>query len=214
MAATDVILQAAILLFTLSILAAINYLPKRALTKLRPKTRTAVVSTRHFLQGSHYLARAQSASSVAQSKILAKNALIEAESAISASPRDSAPLILKAVALDLMGHKSSALRSLDQALSTPCVKSLTMQERADALVKRAELKVAVNRRRRVDSALEDLREAVRLAGSEGHARATCLMGQCYEWKGMRKEAKRSFEEALRIDPELIEARQGFDGLGL
>jgi tetratricopeptide (TPR) repeat protein len=111
-----------------------------------------------------------------------------------------------------MGHKSSALRSLDLALSSPRVRSLAERERGDALVKRAELKLSTNRRRRVDSAVEDLVEAVRLGGST-KATAFCLLGECYEWKGIREEAKNAFEEALRVEPGSVAARQGLDRLG-
>ncbi|KAH7517688.1 hypothetical protein FEM48_Zijuj09G0091000 [Ziziphus jujuba var. spinosa] len=51
-------------------------------------------------------------------------------------PKDPAPHILRALALDLIDRKNSALRSLDLALSFPCVKSLLEKKRGDALVKR------------------------------------------------------------------------------
>lgn len=105
-----------------------------------------------------------------------------------------------------MGHKSAALKCVDQALTFPAVKSLSEKERGDALFARAELRMAVNRRRRVDSAVADLVEAVRL--SEDNGKAFCLLGQCFVIKGMRHEAKNAFERALRIEPGLVEARQG------
>lgn len=79
-------------------------------------------------------------------------------------------------------------------------------------MKRAELKLALNRRRRVDSALEDLDEAVRLSRGEADTTAFCLLGQCYEWKGMRDEARESFERALTMDSGSLLARQGLDRL--
>uniref|UniRef100_A0A5B7BKL5 Uncharacterized protein n=1 Tax=Davidia involucrata TaxID=16924 RepID=A0A5B7BKL5_DAVIN len=195
---TDVLLQVAILLLTLGILFAMHNFPKKALTKLRSKGRNTAQAHRHFVQGAQLLARARSTRNRTTSINLAKDAAGEAEKALSLQPKDAAAHILKALALDLMGHKSSALRSLDAALSPPAVKSLSDRERGDALFKRAELHVAVNRRRRVDLAVSDLVEAVRL--SSDNAKAYCLLGQCYEMKGMKEEARKAFEEANRVEP--------------
>lgn len=142
----------------------------------------------------------------------ARNAIIEADQALSLSPRDPAAHILKALALDLMGHRTAALRSMDSALSTPHVKSLSAAEHVDALVKRAELKLAVNRRRRVDSAVEDLVEAVRLSEGRNTA-ALCSLGECYEWKEMKEKAKEAFQRALDLEPESVKAHNGLDRLG-
>ncbi|XP_065875135.1 uncharacterized protein [Euphorbia lathyris] len=214
MAITDLAVQGAILILALAIFVAIQYFPKQALNKIRSKNRTNLQSNRHFIQGTHFLSRAKSTQkkSQTQSQILAKNALVEAESAISLSPRDSAPFILKALALDFLDHKGSALKALDLALSSPRVKSLEDRERGDALVKRAELKMAVNRKRRVDSAIEDLKEAVKLSGDR--ERAFSALGQCYEWKGMKEEAQSAFQEALRIQTQSVEARTGLDRVRL
>lgn len=118
------------------------------------------------------------------------------------------------MALDLMGHKSSALRSLEVSLSSPCVKSLSKRSRKEALVKRAELKMEVSRKRRLDSAIDDLLEAERLGKSEGDSesevKVLCSLGKCYEWKGMKNEACEAFERALIIEPESLEARQGLN----
>lgn len=91
-----------------------------------------------------------------------------------------------------MGHQTAALRSIDSTLSSPQAKSLSAAEREDALVKRAKLKLAVNRRRRVDSAVEDLVEAVRLSGGT-NSEVFCLLGECYEWKGTKENVKFSRE---------------------
>ncbi|KAM0997381.1 hypothetical protein ACFX2C_007273 [Malus domestica] len=48
-----------------------------------------------------------------------------------------------------LGHKASALKSFDAALLPPCVKTLYEKERDDALGKRAELKLELNRRQRL-----------------------------------------------------------------
>lgn len=109
-----------------------------------------------------------------------------------------------------MGRRAAAIRSLDSTLSPPAAKSLSPAERADALVLRAELKLAVNRRRRVDSVMEDLVEAM---GVSGNSEALCLLGKCYEWKGMKGEAKDAYEKVLDVEPDLVEARNGLDRLG-
>ncbi|XP_009364809.1 uncharacterized protein LOC103954711 [Pyrus x bretschneideri] len=209
----EVVLQVGLLILTLAMFFAIHNLSRNVLTKLRTNNRANLQSTRHFVHGSHLLTRARSTPHKAQSQAHAKNALTEAEKALSLSPRDPGPHILKALSLDLLGHKTSALKSLDVALSPPCVKSLSEKERGDALVKRAELKLGLNRRRRVDSAVEDLVDAVKLGRAEGDATAFCLLGQCYEWKGMRDEAIDAFERALTVDSGSDLARQGLDRLG-
>ncbi|THF94554.1 anaphase-promoting complex subunit CDC27 [Camellia sinensis] len=207
---TDAMLQLTMLLLTLALFFGMLNFPKKALTKLRSRGRTTALSNRHFVQGAQLLARARSARNRTTSINLAKDAVFEADKALSLDPKDAASLILKALALDLMGHKSSALRSLDAALSPPAVKSLSEREKGDALFKRAELHVAVNKRRRLDSAVEDLVAAVRL--SSDNAKAYCLLGQCYEMKGMSDEARKAFDQALRVDPGSPAARQGLDRL--
>ncbi|CAE6094514.1 unnamed protein product [Arabidopsis arenosa] len=133
-------------------------------------------------------------------KSLAKAALTEADNVISISPDDAAGHIVRALALDLLGHHTSALKSFDMALTYPRLKSLSVGERADALVKRAEMKLAVNRRRRIDSAIEDLEEAVRLAAGTDAARLFRLLGECYEFKGLNEKAQWAFSEALKAQP--------------
>lgn len=202
----DIIVQLAILVLTLSIFYAIHKFPKQSLTNIRTKNRFKAQAQRHFIQGAHLLSRARSTTNRATSLTLAKSAVNLADQALSLEPKDAATLILKGLALDVMGHKSAALKCVDQALTFPAVKSLSEKERGDALFTRAELRMAVNRRRRVDSAMADLVEAVRL--SEDNGKAFCLLGQCFVIKGMRNEAKDAFERALRIEPGLVEACQG------
>lgn len=210
--APEIVLQLALLSLALAMFFAIHQFPKHALNKHRTKNRAALLANRHFIQGSNLLARARSTTHRPQSLAHAKSALIEADKAIALSPKDPAPHVLKALAQELIGHTTSALRSLDLALSTPRVRSLSERERGDALVKRAELKLATNRRRQVDSAMEDLEEAGRLS-EDNNATAFCLLGECYERKGMRAEAREAFEKALTIEPESIAARQGLERMG-
>ncbi|KAK9284732.1 hypothetical protein L1049_023909 [Liquidambar formosana] len=209
--APDALLQAAILLLTLAMFIAMHNLPRQALTKLRSRNRASVQVNRHFAQGAQLLARARSTRARSTSLTLAKNAAAEADKALSLNPKDAAAHILKALALDLIGHKSSALKSLDLALSPPAVKSLSDRERGDALFKRAELQMSVNRRRRVDSAVADLVEAVKL--SSDNDKAFCLLGECYEMKGMKEEARKAFEEARRVEPGSVAAREGLERMG-
>lgn len=92
---------------------------------------------------------------------------------------------------------------------------LSPEERADALVFRAEMKLEVNRRRRVESAMEDIVEAIGLSGGEEceNLEALCLLGKCYEWKGMREEAKNMFQKVLDFEPDSVEALGGLKRLG-
>ncbi|RZC45616.1 hypothetical protein C5167_038556 [Papaver somniferum] len=141
---------------------------------------------------------------------LAKEAINEAYKALSLDPKDAAAHILKALVLDLQGHKTSALKSLDSALSLPAVKSLSDRERGDALFKRAELHIDINRRRRVDSAIADLIESVKL--SSENSKAYCILGECYEQKEMVDEARVAYESAKKIEPSSVLAREGLERL--
>ncbi|XP_042507658.1 uncharacterized protein LOC122083820 [Macadamia integrifolia] len=206
---TDTLIQVLFLLLSLGMFLVIHNVPRKALTKLRLRGRENVQAKRHFVQGAQLLARARSSRNKNTCVSLAKDAIDQADKALLLDPRDAAAHILKALSLDLQGHKSSALRSLDVALSPPAVKTISDRERGDALFKRAELQIAVNRRRRrVDSALSDLLESVKL--NPGNSKAFCLLGQCYEKKEMRLEAKQAYEEAIRIQPSSSAAREGLD----
>ncbi|XP_057961926.1 uncharacterized protein LOC131153556 [Malania oleifera] len=205
----DILMQAAILLLTLGMLFALYSLPRKALSKLRTRGRSSLQANRHFLNGAQLLARARSARSRSASLAIAKDAVGEADKALSLEPRDAAAHILKALALDLLDRKPAALRSLDAALSPPAVRSLSDRERGDALFKRAELQVEMNRgRRRAEAALSDLTEAVRL--SPDNAKAWCILGRCRELMGSRDEARKAFEEAVRIEPGSVAAREGLN----
>ncbi|KAM7274947.1 hypothetical protein ACFE04_016813 [Oxalis oulophora] len=210
-----ILLQAAILILTLAILYSLIHRPK--FIKHRTKTKTTVQSTRHLNQAANFLSRAKSRDR--KDKTLTKSALHEADQAISISPRDPKPLIVKAMALEIVGRESSALRSLDLALAVPRVKALAEKERGEALVKRAELKMKVNLKRRVDSAIEDLEEGIRVLSrqekkfdSVGLGLGLCLLGECYEYKGVKEKAQWAFEEALKIEPDCLKASQGLDRL--
>ncbi|XP_039158116.1 uncharacterized protein LOC104420296 [Eucalyptus grandis] len=214
---TDLLLQFAILVSSLAMLVfAVRRLSAPPSPKLRTKTRSAAAEpSRHSLRASALLARARSSPTHhahrAQAPTLARAALAEAEAAISQAPKDAAPHVLKALALDTLGRRSSALRWLDAALSAPRARSLSGSERAEALARRAELKLGMGRRRRAESAVEDAREAVRVG--PGEAAAWRVLGECCEREGLAAEAAAAFEEALRIEPGCDPARRGLDRLG-
>lgn len=209
---TDILLQAVLILVTVFMFLAMHDIPQKFLNKLRFRNRADIQAKRHFVVGAQLLAQAKSSKTSRSSAVsLAKQAIAEADKAISLDPKDAASYILKALALDLQGFKTSALDSLDVALSNPAVKSLTDREKGDALFKRAEVKVAMSRRGRVDSAIEDLKEAVRL-GCDG-VRLFCLLGECYEVKKMRDEAKMAYEAALKVEPSSTVAEAALARLG-
>ncbi|XP_017980962.1 PREDICTED: uncharacterized protein LOC18591820 [Theobroma cacao] len=209
---TDLLLQGAIILVTIFMFLAMHDIPKKIFTKIRYRNRADFQAKRHFVLGAQLLAQARSSKSRSSTTSLAKQAESEANKAISLDPKDAAAYILKALALDLQGYKTSALDSLDIALSPLAAKSLTDKERGDALFKRAELKMAMNRRGSgVDSAIEDLTKAVELGADNG--KAFCLLGECYEIKKMKADAKAAFEEALKVEPSSNVARAALDRLG-
>ena len=76
--------------------------------------------------------------------------------------------------------------------------------------KRAELKMAMGRRGKVESAIGDLDRAVEL--SPENARAFCLLEECYEAKKMEAEVSKAYEDALSIEPKLSLAREALDRL--
>ncbi|KAK8692365.1 hypothetical protein V6N13_075830 [Hibiscus sabdariffa] len=205
---TDLLLQAAIILVTIFMFLAMHDIPQKIFTKIRYRNRAGFQAKRHFVLGAQLLAQARSSGSRSSTVSSAQQAESEADKAISLDPKDAASHILKALALDLQGFKTSALDSLDAALSPLASKSLTDKERGDALFKRAELKMSMNR---VDSAIDDLTKAVELLGDS--ANAFCLLGDCYEKKKMKAEAIAAFEEALKVEPTSTVARAAIDRLG-
>ncbi|KAB1203934.1 hypothetical protein CJ030_MR8G020725 [Morella rubra] len=207
----DILLQVVLILLMVFMFLAMHGIPNKILSKIRLRNRADVQAKRHFVRGAQLLARARSSKTRSASNSLAKEALDEADKAIATDPKDAAAHILKSLALDLQGFKTSALDSIDVALSPLCSKSLNDPERGDALFRRAELKVAMARRGQVDSALADLTEAVSL--SPDNDKAFCLLGECYEAKKMREESKKAYEDALRVEPQSTVAREALDRLG-
>ncbi|XP_050872360.1 uncharacterized protein LOC127074976 [Lathyrus oleraceus] len=213
MASTEAIIQFGILILTLSLCFLMHYLRNQK-TQSKTRTRNKIRQpepNRHMNQASRHLNRARSTTNKTHH---AKNALSEADQALAITPRDPSVHILRARALYIMNHRTSAIKSLDTALSLPAAKFLPPEERADLLVFRAEMKLAVNRKRRVESAMEDIEEAIRVSGEENdNSEALCLLGKCYEWKGMREEAKNAYEKVLDVEPGSAEARIGLKRVG-
>lgn len=208
------VLQLAILLLSFTLFFSLLKLPKKTLTtNLRSKSpRSTAQAHRHFILSAQLLSRAQSqkANHPNSSHKLAKESIAQSDLAICLNPKDAGAHIIKALALDIIGHKAAALRSLETALAPPLGRLLQGKERGDALLKRAELKYGLNRRRRVDSAVVDLVESVRL--SPGNGKGFCLLGQCYESKGLREEAEKAFLQAIKVEPNLSAALEGLGRL--
>ncbi|MCE5166573.1 hypothetical protein HAX54_022039 [Datura stramonium] len=208
----DLLLQAALILVTIFMFLFMYNVPQKFFSKLRLRNRDDMQAKRHFVQGAQLLSQAKSAAAKDRlaAASLAKSAEAQADSAIALDPKDAAAHILKALALDLQGFKTSALDSIDIALSPLAVKSLSEPERADALFKRAELRLAASRRGQVDSVIEDLSESVRLKGD--NVKAFCLLGDCYEKKGLKDEAQKAYQEAQKVQPNFAPAREALDRL--
>ncbi|KAJ3686633.1 hypothetical protein LUZ61_015797 [Rhynchospora tenuis] len=204
---SDAAVQGLLLILAASLLLALQSIPSRLRRRRSRTSATSAQAHRHFITGAQLLSRARSTSPPSIS--LAKSALSHADLAISLSPRDAAPLILKAMTLDLLGRRLPAIKSLDAALSPPLVSSLSDRERGDAFFKRAELQLELNQRktrRRVDGAVADLIEAVRL--SPDNVKALAKLGECYEERGEVEEAQKSFEMAVQVDPANKAAKDG------
>ncbi|KAI4337586.1 hypothetical protein L6164_015983 [Bauhinia variegata] len=206
----DILLQIGLILLMVVMFLFMHDIPKKLYAKLRLRNRADIQAKRHFVQGAQLLARARSSKTRSNANSLAKEAEAEAEKAIALDRKDAAAYLLKALTLDLQGFRTSALDSLDVAVSPLAVKSLTDKERGDAFFKRAELKMAMNPRSQVDSALADLTEALKL--SSDNAKAHCLLGECYEVKKMIVEAKKAYEDALKVEPHLDAAREALNRL--
>ncbi|KAM7258928.1 hypothetical protein ACFE04_014669 [Oxalis oulophora] len=207
---SDLLLQAGLFLLMLFMFLAMHDIPKNFIAKLRLKSRADLQANRHFVYGAQLLSKARSSPN---SRSLAKQAQSQAELAIAINPNDAASHILKSLSLDLQGLKSSALDSLDVALSPPAVASLADSEKADALFKRAELKFGMmsRQRGRVDSVIEDLTQSVELGkGCCNNVKLYCLLGECYKVKKMRHEAMLAYQQALKIDPASALAKAGID----
>ncbi|XP_024017117.1 uncharacterized protein LOC21384932 [Morus notabilis] len=209
---TDILLQVGLILLSIFMFLALHDIPKKLYAKFRLRNRSQAQAKRHFVVGAQLLARARSRSDSSRSAVapLAEQALAEADKAVALDPTDAAAHILRSLVLDLQGFKSSALDAIDAALSPLAAKSLSERELGDAFFKRAELKMAMGRRGKVESAIGDLDRAVEL--SPENARAFCLLGECYEAKKMEAEARKAYEDAVRIEPELALAREALDRL--
>lgn len=208
---TDLLLQAAIISVTIFMLLFMQNIPQKYFSKLRLRSRADLEAKRHFIKGAQLFSQAESAKDRASASSLAKSAEEEADVAIAMDSKDAAAHILKALALEFRGLKSAAIDSLDTALSRGLARSLSGDERGDALHKRAALRMAMSRRGQVDSAVEDLVESVRLKGD--NVNAFCLLGECYEKKGMIEEAKKAYEDGLKVQPNYSVAREALDRLG-
>lgn len=202
----DIVLQVAMVLVMAFSYLFMNDVPKKVWAKLRLRNRADIQAKRHFVEGAQLLARARSS----KSRALAKQAQARAQLAISLDPRDAAPYLLKALALDFQGLRSAALDSLDEALSPPLAESLSDSERGDALLKRAELRLGSSQRGRVDSALADLEESVKL--SPENARAFFALAECYERKKMNDYAVKVYRQALELEPQLRAAQEALQRL--
>ncbi|XP_068303758.1 uncharacterized protein [Pyrus communis] len=211
--AKDILLQAGLILVVVVAFLSIHNIPQKLIANLRYRFRNkpAAQAKRHFVLGAQLLGQSRSANSRSSSASLSQQALDEAEKAIALDPKDAAAHILKALTLDAQGYKTSALDAIDVALSPLCRKSLTEEDRGDALVKRAEIKLSMNRKARVDSVIEDLTRAVEL--SPENVKAFCTLGECYEGKKMAEEARKAYEAALKVQPRLKAAMDALDRLG-
>ncbi|CAN1145965.1 hypothetical protein LINPERPRIM_LOCUS6900 [Linum perenne] len=209
---SDILLQALLIFASVFMFLYTHGVPQKLFAKLRHRARAAETEAKRcFVRGAQLLAEARRSSSNKSRSSLAKQAEEQADKAIAFDPRDAAAHILKGLALDLQGFKTSALDSFDVALSPLAIKSLTEMEKGDALYRRAELLISIkNREGRFESAIKDLTQAVEIC--EEKAKAFKLLGECYEAKEMKDVAMSAYEEALKLEPEHSAAQVALDRL--
>ncbi|KAL9260577.1 hypothetical protein AKJ16_DCAP10747 [Drosera capensis] len=227
----DILLQAVMILGSIFMFLWMHDIPKKLFTELRRRGNSSKYEAkRRFVVAAQLLSQARSASD----RTLAASAVEEADRAIALDPSDAASHILKAMALHFQGFNASAIDSLDAALSPLAVKSLSDEEKADALFKRAELRIETSRlgnkgikknkkKKGEEMVVDDHDEALAAAGVEedllevvklrpGNAKAWCRLGECRKAKELTDAAKEAFEAALKADPESKAARDGLDRL--
>ncbi|XP_078437437.1 tetratricopeptide repeat (TPR)-like superfamily protein [Wolffia australiana] len=199
----ELALQGFILVLAIAGGLALFLLPRAGLAAIRRRARASAAAHRHFILGAQHLARARAAPpGSSRCATLVRAALAEADRAAAADPRDAAAHVLRAAALELLDRPRPAIRALDAALSEPAARSLDPAERAEALAKRAELRLAAAGRRRgraLEAAREDLAGAVR--ADPGSGKALVLLGECLEEMGRKEEARRAFEAAVGVDSD-------------
>nr|ABK23813.1 unknown [Picea sitchensis] len=204
--------QVILALVALGLMWALQGLPRSLISKLRRRSRSREQSRRHFVRGAQLLGRSRAASAQNSGRSLAREAAAEADKAIALDPMDAASHILKALALERQGHATAAIGCLDAALAPPVSKSLSAPEKSDGLLKRAELELETSnsKRRGLEAAVDDLKASVGF--NARNFKALCLLGTCYEKKGMLVEARKVFQDALEANPSSQEAKAGLDRL--
>ncbi|KAD6119564.1 hypothetical protein R6Q59_025603 [Mikania micrantha] len=208
MMVSDLLMQAAFLSTMIFMFLWMLDIPQKLFNKFRYRDKSIYAAKRHFVTGAELLAKSRSTGD----RKLAQSAVEHADKSIAINPKDAAPHILKALALDLLGFTTSALEALDTALSPLAAKSLTDDEKSDALFKRAEIRVKAGKGGGgVDAAVADLVESVRLKGD--NAAAMRLLGECYEKKGMKEEALKAYMGSVKIEPQSTVAQAALVRLG-
>ncbi|KAL3685805.1 hypothetical protein R1sor_003827 [Riccia sorocarpa] len=160
---------------------------------------------RHFVRAATLMEEAKKASTE-EARSLVGTAMNEADIAIELDPEDAALHLVKSLALEQLGKPAAAVKVLDVALSPKLTRSFSKIERADTLVKRAELLLVQGGG--VLEALVDLQDALKL-GSR-NPRLYLMLGRCYEKTGNSDKAVEAFRQCLLFDPFSPEAKAGID----
>lgn len=204
--------QVILALLALGLMWALQGLPRSLISKLRGRNQSRQQARRHFVRGAQLLGRSRAANAQNSGRTLAREAAAEADKAIALDPLDAASHVLKGLALERQGQLTAAIGCLDAALSPGVSKSLSAPEKSDGLVKRAELELEASnsKGRGLEAALDDLKAAVGF--NARNFKAFCLLGTCYEKKGMLVEGRKAFQDALEVNPASQEAKAGMDRL--
>nr|GEY62085.1 tetratricopeptide-like helical [Tanacetum cinerariifolium] len=207
--ASDLLIQALFISTMIFMLLWMLDIPQQFFNKIRYRDKSIYAAKRHFVLGAELLSKSRLAKTRVESADLAKSAADHADKSIAINPKDAAAHILKALAFDLQGFTTSAVEAMDVALSPLAVKSLSDDEKSEALCKRAEIKAKGSGG--VDGAVADLVEAVRLNGD--NVVALRLLGECYEKKEMKDEAVKAYKNWVEVEPESRVAQAALARLG-
>lgn len=184
---------------------------KKFLGPPRDPTKRKALARQHFTRAAQLLEKSHSSKGTPETLSLAKDANTEIDKAIMLELKDASFYVLKSFALEQQGLLSTAIESLNIALSDDMENALLPSEMCDALLRRASLLLSSSKgRRNVDAAICDLQKCLQM--TTDNPKVLCKLGLCYERNKSFAEAERLYERVLTLDFKSQEARAGLKRL--